>query len=251
MGSLRFDLVDAISFRRDRVYVATVLITLAVTIGATTAVFSIVNGVLLEPLAYREPHRLVALREIWRQFGDHASVLEVNERHFGYWREHARAFDSMAVYRVWPANLTGAGEAMRITVARSSGSLFDVLRTPAALGRTLTLDDEPPGRPDIAVISDGLWRRRFAADPAVIGRTVGIDGHPYAVVGVMPAGFRCRMARLTAAVDVVVPLRVDVGWVGDHRRCGGAARRRGERRTGARDLDVLQAQIGALATQGA
>src|SRR6185295_5711115 len=191
MGSLRFDLIDAVrSLRRDRAYVATVLLTLAVTIGATTAVFSIVNGVLLAPLAYREPHRLVALRENWRQSGNRASVLEVNERHFGYWREHARSFDSMAVYRIMRANLTGAGEAMRITVAHSSGSVFDVLQTPAALGRTLTLDDEPLGRPDVAVISDGLWRRRFAADPTVIGRTVGIDGHPYAIVGVMPAGFQ-------------------------------------------------------------
>jgi putative ABC transport system permease protein len=181
------------------------------------------------------------------------SVLEVNERHFGYWREHARSFESMAVYRVVPANLTGAGEAMRITVARSSGSLFDVLQTPAALGRTLTLGDEPLGRPDVAVISDGLWRRRFDADPAVIGRTVGIDGHPYAVVGVMPAGFQMPYrTQLTAAVDVVVPVRVDVGWVGDHNDDAVARLRDGVSVEQARaDLDVLQAQVSAIATQEA
>src|SRR5215470_19947698 len=108
MGSLKFDLVDAIrSLRRDRAYALTILLTLAVNIGATTAVFSIVNGVLLEPLAYRESQRLVALREIWRRPGERAAPFEVNERHFNYWREHARSFAAMAQYTARPANLTG------------------------------------------------------------------------------------------------------------------------------------------------
>src|SRR6185295_18408992 len=254
MGSLRFDLVDAIrSFRRDRVYVATVLLTLAVTIGATTAVFSIVNGVLLEPLAYRESHRLVALREIWRQFENRAPIIEVNERHFDYWREHARSFAAMAAYRVMPANLTGAGEAMRITVAHSSGSLFDVLQTPAAVGRTLTRDDEPLDRPDVAVISDGLWRRRFNADRAVIGRAVVIDGKPYAVVGILPTDFRLpNRGQLTADVDALIPMRITVGWVGDHNDDAIARLGDGVTVEQARaDLDVLQAQVGAIATREA
>src|SRR5262245_12482860 len=256
MGSLKFDLIDAIrSFRRDRVYVATVLLTLAVTIGATTAVFSIVNGVLLEPLAYREPERLVALREVWRQSGNRPapSPVEVNERHFGYWRDHARSFESMAVYRVLPATLTGAGEAMRSTVVHGSGSLFDVLQTPAALGRTLTLDDEPPGRPDVAVISDGLWRRRFESNRAVVGRSIAIDGRSFTIVGVMPAGFQVPYrTQLTAAVDVIVPVRVDVGWVGDHNDDAVARLRDGVSVAQARaDLDVLQSQVSAIATQEA
>src|SRR5262245_4785802 len=99
MGSLKFDLLDAIrGLRRDGIYVLTILLTLSVTIGATTAVFSIVNGVLLEPLAYRESQRLVALREIWRIPGRPAGPMEVNERHFNYWREHARSFAAMATY---------------------------------------------------------------------------------------------------------------------------------------------------------
>src|SRR5262245_15779978 len=143
MGTLKFDLIDAVrTFRRDRAYVLTILLTLAVTIGATTAVFSIVNSVLLAPLAYRDSQRLVALREIWRRPGERAFPMEVNERHFNYWREHARSFAAMAQYTARPANLTSAGEAARITVARASGSLFDVLQVPAATGRTLTQDDE-------------------------------------------------------------------------------------------------------------
>src|SRR5438270_13899503 len=105
-----FDLRDAFrGLRRDRGYMLTVVVTLALTIGATTAVFSIVNGVLLEPLAYRESHRLVSIREVWRQLADKIPVLEVNEQHFEYWRTHSRTFESMAQYIVRPANLTGVG----------------------------------------------------------------------------------------------------------------------------------------------
>src|SRR5215467_11873520 len=128
MGSLLFDLRDALrGLHRDRVYALTSILTLAVTIGAATAVFSIVDGVLLKPLAYRESHRLVSLKEIWRQFAQRIPSLEVNEQHFEYWRQHARTFESMAQYIVLPANLTGIGDAAQISVGRASGSLFDVL----------------------------------------------------------------------------------------------------------------------------
>ena len=249
MGSLKFDLVDAVrSFRRDRIYVLTVLLTLAVTLGATTAVFSIVNGVLLQPLAYRESHRLVALKEIWR-----AGALEVNERHFNYWREHARSFAVMAQYIARPANLTGAGEAARITVARASGSLFEVLGVQAALGRTLTSEDEPRERPNVAVISDGLWRRRFGSDPSTVGRGIVIEGNPYTVVGVLPAGFQIPdRARMTAGVDAFIPLRVDVGWVGDHNNDAIGRLRDGVSAEAARaELNVLQVQVSAIATREA
>src|SRR5919199_4385695 len=152
MTGLLFDVRDAVrSFRRDRAYAATVIVTLAVTIGATTAVFSIVNGVLLKPLAYRESHRLVAIREIWRELADRIAVLEVNEQHFEYWRKHARSFQSLAQYIVLPANLTGAGEAAEVLVARASGSFFDVLQVQPALGRMLRPADEPSNSPDVAV----------------------------------------------------------------------------------------------------
>jgi len=176
MGALRFDLRDAVrGLRRDRGYALTVVVTLALTVGATTAVFSIVNGVLLEPLAYRESHRLVAVREIWRQFGARFAPLEVNEQHFEYWRTQTRSFESLAQYIALPANLIGAGDAAQIVVGRSSGSLFDVLQVQAALGRTLTRDDEPSDRPEVVVIGDGLWRRRFGSDPGVIGRRLSLD----------------------------------------------------------------------------
>src|SRR5579871_2621907 len=182
-----FDLHDVLkSLRRAPGYSATVVLTLALTIGATTAMFSIVDGVLLKPLAYRESHRLVAIRERWGQlFGP----LEVNEHHFEYWRERARTFESMAQYIALPANLTGVGEAVQITVVRASGSLFDVLQVTAARGRALTPDDERVDRARVAVISDACWRQRFGGDASVVGRSMVIDGRPHTIVGVLPEGF--------------------------------------------------------------
>jgi putative ABC transport system permease protein len=254
MGSLKFDLLDAVrGLWRDGLYALTILVTLAVTIGATTAVFSIVNGVLLEPLAYRESQRLVALREIWHRPGERGLPMEVNERHFNYWREHAQSFASMATYTARPANLTGAGEAARITVARTSGSLFEVLQVQATIGRTLTQDDEPEERPDVVVVSDGLWRQRFNRDPALVGRAIVIDGKPYTVTGILPADFQIPdRARLTAKVDAFVPLRVNVGWVGDHNNDAIGRLRDGVNVEQARaELDVLQQQVGAIATREA
>src|SRR5262249_1278546 len=108
MRSLAFDLRDALrSFRHDRAYSLTVILPPSLPIGAPPAVFSIVNGVLLAPLAYESSDRLVALRERWREAGNHP--FEVNDRHANYWREHAKSFDSMAQYITRPSNLTGRG----------------------------------------------------------------------------------------------------------------------------------------------
>ena len=254
MGHISFDLRDALkSLRRDPSYAATVILTLALTIGATTAVFSIVNGVLLKPLAYRESHRLVAVREIWRQF---SGVLEVNEQHFEYWRAHAASFESLAQYIPLPANLTGSGEAAQITIVRASGSLFDVLQVPASIGRTLTPDDERDDRPRTVVITDALWRQRFGADPAVVGRSIALDGTPHTVVGVLPEDFRLpRGGQLTAKVDGFVAIRMAserVGWVGDHNNDAIGRLKPGVTSDEARaELDVLQTQVSAIATKEA
>src|SRR5262245_35030054 len=179
--------------------------------------------------------------------------MEVNERHFNYWREHARSFASMAQYTARPANLTGAGEAARITVARASGSLFDVLQVQAAIGRTLAQDDEPEERPDVAVISNSLWRQRFHADRTLVGRAIVIEGRPHTVVGILHPDFQIPdRGRLTTNVDVFIPLRVNVGWVGDHNNDAIGRLRDGVDAEQARaELDVLQQQVGAIATKEA
>ena len=252
-----FDLRDALkSLRRDRSYSATVVLTLALTIGAATAVFSIVDGVLLKPLAYREPDRLVAVREVWRQFRGRMPTLEVNEQHFEYWRAHAASFASLAQYIPVPMNLSGAGDAAQATIVRASGSLFDVLEVQAALGRTLTPDDEREDRPNTVVITDALWRQRFGGNGAIVGQSIALDGTPHIIVGVLPADFVLPAeGRLTAKIDGVVPIRMateQVGWVGDHNNSAIGRLKPGVALDRARaELDLLQAQVGAIATRDA
>src|SRR5262245_44795912 len=239
---------------RDLPYSATVVLTLALTIGATTAVFSIVDGVLLKPLAFRESERLVSIKEIWRQLAVRIPLLDVNENHFEYWRSHARTFDAMAQFIVLPANLTGAGDAAQILVGRTSGSLFDVLGVDAALGRTLTPADEPSGRPEVAVLSDACWRQRFGSDPAVVGRTIALDGTPRTIVGVLRPDFRLPTERLTQA-DALVAIHADpgrVGWSGEHNNEAIGRLRAGVSLEEARaELDVLQAQVAVHASRDA
>lgn len=249
MNVLPFAVRDVLkSLRRTPGYSLTVMAVLALTIGATTAVFSIVDGVLLKPLAYAESHRLVAIREVWKQF---SGPLEVNEQHFEYWRTHARTFESMAQYIVLPANMTGVGDAAQITVARTSGSLFDVLRLQAARGRTLTPADERADRPRVAVISDACWRQRFGAAAAIVGRSIAIDGRDHTVVGVLPASF--RLGDLAdRQPDAFVPIRMSeehVGWVGDHNNLAiGRLQPNVSIAAAQAELDVLQRQVSAVAT---
>src|SRR5262249_12775190 len=132
---MRFDLRDVLkSLKRTPGYTLTIVATLALTIGATTAVFSIVDGVLLKPLSFLESRQLVSIKEIWNQLAARIPTIAVNERHFEYWRARTQTFESMAQYIVLPSNLTGAGEPAQVQVGRTTGSLFDVLHVTAALG---------------------------------------------------------------------------------------------------------------------
>jgi putative ABC transport system permease protein len=249
-----FDLRDALrGLRRDLGYTATTVLTLALTIGATTATFSIVNGVLLRPLAYRESHQLVALREVFVEIADRYPVLPLNGRHFEEWRSGAQTFDAFAEYLPLSANLTGTGDAVQIALVKTSGGLFDVLRVSPILGRGLRTDDERREAPDVAVIGDALWRERFSGDPAIVGRSITLDGKPHTVVGVLPAGFQLPKApfptatfELTSKVDALAPLRLatDLGWVGDFNNVGIGRLKRGVSLAQARaDLDVIQGRI--------
>ena len=154
---------------------------LALGAGANAAVFSVVRGVLLRPLPYPAPDRLVA---VWP--GESISNQEI-----AYWREHTRSFEQIAAQAPgWMMGLVAdGGEPLKVTGARVSDNLFKTLGATAALGRTVEPGDSVPGRHRIVVLSDGLWRRRFAADPKVIGRTIQLDQDALTVVGVMPPQF--------------------------------------------------------------
>jgi len=258
MTQLSFDLRDILrGLRRDRAYTATVVVTLALTIGATTAVFSIVDGVLLRPLAYHDSERLMSVKEIWRQLAQRMGPrpgMEVNAQHFEYWRTHARSFESMAQYIVLPANLTGVGDAIQIQVGRASGSLFELLQVQAAVGRTLLTTDDSSGQADVIVISDALWRQRFAADPRVVGRTIAIDGTLRTIVGVLRPDFHLPSERLSIA-EAFVPIHTyveGVGWWGDHNNEAIGRLRAGVTPEQAQtELDVLQVQVSEIATKEA
>ncbi len=251
-----FDVRDTLrGLRRDRAYAAAVVVTLALTIGGSTAVFSIVDGVLLKPLGYPEAHRLVTIQEGWNELRLLSSGIEVNEQHFEYWRGRATTFESMAQYIVLPANLTGAGDATQIPVGRVSGSFFDVLRVLAARGRVLNPSDEPSGRPEVAVISDACWRQRFASDPAIVGRSIVLDGKPRTIVGVLGPEFRLPTERLVSSGEAFVPIHMDaerVGWVGDHNNEAFGRLRDGVSLEQARaELDLLQRRVSEIATREA
>ncbi len=175
------------ALRRAPGFVLLVILPLALGIGATTAIFSAVHGVLLRPLAYRDPERLVTVDHLYPSLkGLEAGVSAPG---FVDYRDRTRSFARAAVEAYWQPNLTGAGEPERLVGSRVSGDYFAALGVGAALGRALRADEDAPGREQVVVLSDGFWRRRFGGDPRALGRTLVLDGRPHEVVGVMPPGF--------------------------------------------------------------
>jgi putative ABC transport system permease protein len=167
-------------------FTAVAVITLALGIGANSAIFSVVNAVVLQPLSYAEPERLVM---IWETLAgnDRRSVAPGN---YLDWRGQNRTFQDMAATFYGNFNLTGDSEAERINGATITSNLMSVLAATAQLGRTFQSDDDQHQDRGIVLISDGLWKRRFGSDRNIVGRTITIDEGPYTVVGVMSAGFQ-------------------------------------------------------------
>ena len=169
-------------------FTAVVVLTLALGIGANTAVFSVVNAVLLRPLPYREPERLVTVEHYYPSLN--GLQAPVSAAGFADYRARSRVFSAVAVESPWRPTLTGRGEPERLPGARVSGQFFATLGVPPALGRALRPDEDEAGRNRVVVVSDALWRRVFAGAPSAVGSTLLLDGERYDVVGVMPPGFR-------------------------------------------------------------
>lgn len=172
--------------RRQPGFTAVAAATLALGIGGSTAVFSLVDGVLLRPLPLREPERLMLLWEHSPRDNDHnvanpANVLE--------WRRRATSFEQIAAFAPWTTSLSGRGEPVRLVLGAATANLFETLGVAPLLGRGFVEGDDGEGAPRVAVLSEGLWRGRFAGDPGVIGQSVVLDGRPTTIVGVMPASF--------------------------------------------------------------
>jgi putative ABC transport system permease protein len=190
--------------RRAPGFTAVAVLTLALGIGASTAIFSVVHGVLLDPLPYAAPGRLVALFTSAPKLGyARANVGAANYRD---WRAQNTVFHDIALVRhIANFNLTGDGEPERLFGARVTANLFSVLGVQPLLGRVFPADAEQPGRDRIALLSHSLWTRRFGADPHIVGRTTRLSGEPYLVAGVMPPGF----AYPGAEFQLWVPLTVN------------------------------------------
>ncbi|HYV98884.1 MAG TPA: ABC transporter permease, partial [Gemmatimonadaceae bacterium] len=177
------------SLRRSPGFALVALLTLAIGIGANTAIFSVLRSVLLRPLPYAQPEQLV---QVW---SDHRALGRkepewLTPPDFADWRDQNRTFTSMAAYQGWLPDLTGDGDPESLTGALVSGNYFDLLGVQPAVGRLLTPADDDPNAAPVVVLSHALWTRRFGGDSGIVGKNIQLNGVSYAVSGVLPADFR-------------------------------------------------------------
>jgi len=162
-----------------------VIVALALGIGANTAIFSVVNAVLLRPLPYDRADRLVFLNEKSPVLDE----MSISYPNFTDWRVQNQSFEKMGVYNRGSYNLTGAGEAERIVTAQMSADLFSVLRVNALHGRVFTNDEDKPGAAPVVVLSYGLWQRRFGGQTSILNQAITLNGKSYTVIGIMPQSY--------------------------------------------------------------
>ncbi len=191
---------------RSPAFTLAAAITLALGIGANTAIFTLVDAALLRPLPYPEADRLGVL---WESKGAAGQDQEgVSATNFLDWQRETRAFEELAAWTSWGFAVTGSGEPEELNVVRASPGIFRLLGVAPVLGRGFLDEEATPGRDRVVVLSHGLWSQRFGGDPGTIGTTVVLDGAPYEIIGVMPAGFRFPN---DAGVDLWVSLGFDEG----------------------------------------
>src|SRR6266516_688874 len=247
--------------RRNPLFAGAAVITLGLGLGATLAVFNVVNGVLLRPLPYRDPERI---NIVWFAVrGDDGNVwkLPLSSGSYSDIERDSRSFEAVAAFRAWPYAIAESPEAEREPVAgaRVSPALFDVLGVSPAVGRAFTRAEAVPGGPNVALISHDLWQRKFGGSRDIIGKRIYLGDVPFTLTGVMPPGFAFpRGAELPAPfqfgtrTDVWTPLVFDASDVGNYgvqnlvaigklsERCG----------TGACSASVAQAELTAVLRRG-
>ena len=178
----------------------TIVAILAIAIGANAAVFALVDVTLLAPLPFPDDARLVTVNQTRADSArEPLSIADYRDLHDGN-----RSFEGMGAAFQWSANLTG-GEAERLQGMKASASLFAILRTPAALGRVLVPEDDAGDGRRVAILTHGLWTRRYGSDPAVLGSALVLNGDAYTIVGVLPRGFITPVRD----AEVVVPFAME------------------------------------------
>jgi putative ABC transport system permease protein len=180
-------------------FTAIAIVTLAVGIGANSAVFSVVNSLLIKPLPFPELDRVVAVWE--RQPSQGIQRNEASMANYLDWRAQNQTFEQMGLYRWWSTNLTGTESPERIQGFQVTANFLDVLGVKPAIGRGFAAEEEQPGKDAVAILSHGLWQRRFGADPQIVNKTITLNGIARTVIGVMPEGFN-----YPGGVDVLAPL---------------------------------------------
>ena len=196
MDALLADLKHAFrTLRRSPAFVAVTVVSLGLAIGADTSVFSVVDALLVRPLPYADPSRLVSVRTA----ASYVSYAEVSDV-----REQARTVEAIGAYGYMPLDLTGRGEPVQVQAAVVTGGLFETLGVRPALGRWLTTQDDLPGAEPAVIVSDGFWRAHLGADRSAVGRTLTLSSRSYTLIGVMPPGFGMP----TDETQVWVPMQV-------------------------------------------
>jgi predicted permease len=207
MGTLLADLKYALrTLRTSPGFAAVAVVTLALGIGANTAIFSVVNAVMLRPLSYPEPDRMVMLAESSSSWAPGGIWLNIDRSEFLVVREQTQVFDGIAAYDNGGVgvNLTGGDHPEQLTRVRISAGYFRVLGASLSIGRTFSTEEDRPGGPRLAVISSELWHRRFGGDRSLLGKAILLGGDPYVVIGVLAPGFSSD-----SPADVWLPLQLD------------------------------------------
>jgi putative ABC transport system permease protein len=196
---------------KHKTFTIVAVLTLALGIGANTAIFSVVNELLLRPLPYGDAERIVMLWETTPK-SQHQNV--TSRANFIGWRDQTTSFEGMAAFTDQRLNLTGAGEVEEVPVQMASPHLFRVLGVEPILGRGMIADDGKVGAPNIAVLGYSFWQRRFGSDPQIVGKPIMLNGSPFTVVGVMPANFQWHIRQRSGtgrAADVWTVLDMPMG----------------------------------------
>jgi putative ABC transport system permease protein len=194
------------------------VVTLALGVGANTAIFSVVNAVLLRPFDFGEPGRVVAL---WEHVPAKGGRWRVAPANFLDWKQQNQVFEEVAAFSASTLNLTGEGEPAELSGSRVSEGYFGALGVRPALGRAFLPEEYEPGQGRVVILGQGLWRRRFGSDPNVLGKVVRLDGDAYTVVGVMPAGVyptwpsTSKISFDAGRQEYLVPMSFAPAWAGN------------------------------------
>jgi putative ABC transport system permease protein len=208
MDSLRQDIRYGLRMLfKNRGFATVALLTLALGIGGNTAIFSVVNTVLLRPLPYSAPERLVF---VYNSIPGLYPKMGLMEAEFLRLRDQARSLERVSLYTSATFTLTGMGEAARVSSGTASGAFFEALGVPLALGRSFDLEEEPQGQGNVVILGHDFWRREFSANPSAIGQSLTLDGRSYTIIGVLPQGFRSPLElQFEQAIELWVPPSYD------------------------------------------